>query len=259
MKKYIYSFIALLAISLCSAQTSISQAEYFWDTDPGVGNGTAVLATDGNFNSAFEQLTKTGIPSPGTGLHKFCIRIKDNTGVWGPVFTNIVQVNTATTTAIMSILQAEYFWDADPGEGNGTTVLAADGNFNSALENLTISGVNLPSVGLHKFNIRIKDNQGVWGPVFTNVISIQSSLSVTDVAANTTVQLFPNPSSGIVNIVAKQPLDLVEVYTLSGQLISKKVTHATAESLDLTSLASGIYTVKIYSGDAVEIKKIIKK
>ena len=259
MKKYIYSFIALLAISLCSAQTSISQAEYFWDTDPGAGNGTAVLATDGNFNSAFEQLSKTGIPAPGTGLHKFCIRIKDNTGVWGPVFTNIVQVDAASTTAIMSILQAEYFWDADPGAGNGTTVLAADGNFNSVFENLAINGINLPSVGLHKFNIRIKDNQGVWGPVFTNVINVQSSLSAEDFEAKTTVKLYPNPSSGIVNIAGKESLDLVEVYNLSSQLVWKKAMHSETGTLDLSSLASGIYTVKIYSGDTVEIKKIIKK
>jgi len=259
MIKHIFSFIALFAISLCTAQTSITQAEYFWDTDPGAGNGTAVLATDGNFNTAFEQLSKTGIPSPGTGLHKFCIRIKDNTGTWGPVFTNIVQVDAATTTAIMSILQAEYFWDTDPGEGNGTTILAADGNFNSALENLTINGLNAPSVGLHKFNIRIKDNQGVWGPVFTNVISIQSALSITDVEANTAIKLFPNPSSGIVNVVTQLPLDLVEVYTMSGQLVWKKALHTATGTLDLTSLAAGVYTVKISSGNSVETKKIIKK
>ena len=257
MKKYIYSFIALLAISLCGAQTSITQAEYFWDTDPGAGNGTAVLATDGNFNSAFEQLSKNGISAPGTGLHKFCIRIKDNTGVWGPIFTNIVQVNTATTTAIMSILQAEYFWDTDPGEGNGTTVLAVDGNFNSAFESLAINGLNAPSLGLHKFNIRIKDNQGVWGPVFTNVISVQTSLNNEDFEAKTAIKLFPNPTSGIVNITAKESLDLVEVYNLSGQLVWKKAMQSESETLDLSSLTSGIYTVRIHSGDKVEIKKMI--
>lgn len=106
MKKYIYSFAAFLSMLVCSAQSSVTQAEYFWDNDPGMGLGTAVLATDGNFNSAFEQLTKTGIVAPSVGLHKFCIRVKDNTGTWGPVFVNIIEVQNVSTSPVMSILQA---------------------------------------------------------------------------------------------------------------------------------------------------------
>lgn len=175
MKKYIYSIIALLLVTLCSAQMFVSQAEYFWDTDPGTGNGTPVLAADGNFNSAFEQLTKTGITTPGNGLHKFCIRIKDDSGAWGPVFTNIIDVQQTPPSTIMAIAQAEYFWDTDPGTGNGTPVLAADGNFDSTFEQLTKTGIALPTAGLHVFNIRIKDNTGVWGPVFRNVIDVQTN------------------------------------------------------------------------------------
>lgn len=178
MNKYIYSIIALLMIVLCPAQMFVSQAEYFWDTDPGAGNGTAVSATDGSFNSAFEQLTKTGIATPGNGLHKLCIRIKDNTGVWGPVFTNVINVQQTPTSTIMALAQAEYFWDTDPGVGNGTPVLAADGNFNSTFEQLTKTGIALPAPGLHIFNVRVKDNTGVWGPLFKNVINVQNPTSV---------------------------------------------------------------------------------
>ncbi|PWN67704.1 hypothetical protein C1638_003675 [Chryseobacterium oncorhynchi] len=153
----------------------VSQAEYFWDTDPGAGNGIPVLATDGNFNSAFEQLTKTGIATPGNGLHKFSIRIKDNTGVWGPVFTNVIDVQQNQSSTLIALAQAEYFWDTDPGAGNGTPVLAADGNFNSVFEELTKTGITTPGNGLHKFSVRIKDNTGVWGPVFTNVIDVQQN------------------------------------------------------------------------------------
>ncbi|WP_276876793.1 T9SS type A sorting domain-containing protein [Chryseobacterium joostei] len=175
MKNYIYSIIALLMVMLCPAQVFVSQAEYFWDTDPGTGNGTPVLAADGSFNSVFEQLTKTGIATPGSGLHKFSVRIKDNTGVWGPVFTNVIDVQQNPTTALMALAQAEYFWDNDPGTGNGTPVLATDGSFNSVFEQLTKTDIVTPGNGLHKFSVRIKDNTGVWGPVFTNVINVQQN------------------------------------------------------------------------------------
>lgn len=258
MKKYIYSFIALLTVSLCTAQTSISQAEYFWDTDPGAGNGTAVLATDGNFNSAFEQLSKTGIPSPGTGLHKFCIRIKDNTGMWGPVFTNIVQVDATNTTAIMSILQAEYFWDTDPGEGNGTAVLAADGNFDSAFEQLSKTGIALPPVGLHIFNVRVKDNTGTWGPVFKNVVSVQTNLSNTDFDLNGLIA-YPNPVKNILNFSYAHEITAVTVYNFLGQQVLSKSLQANESVIDLSGLTSGTYYLTIQSQDKTKTIKIIKE
>ena len=92
MKKYIYSLIAFLTLVVCQAQVALSQAEYFWDTDPGVGLGVAVTAVDGSFNSAFEQMASNGIAAPSVGMHKFSIRVKDNTGVWGTVFTTIIKV-----------------------------------------------------------------------------------------------------------------------------------------------------------------------
>ncbi len=161
----------------CWAQLYVSQAEYFWDNDPGTGNGTAVLASDGSFNSVFEQLTKTGVATPGNGLHKLSVRIKDNTGAWGPVFTNVINVQQNTPSNIISISQAEYFWDTDPGAGNGTTVLAADGNFDSTYEQLTKTGIALPSNGLHVFNIRIKDNTGAWSPAFKNVVNVETPIA----------------------------------------------------------------------------------
>ncbi|WP_298117595.1 T9SS type A sorting domain-containing protein [Flavobacterium sp.] len=182
MKKYIYGIVALLTFSLCVAQpVTLNQAEYFWDTDPGEGNGTAITAVDGNFNSAFEKINLTGLNAPSVGLHKFSIRVKDNLGVWGPIFTNIIAVEPTTPTPI-TLTQAEYFWDTDPGEGSATPLLAVDGNFNSAFEKVAIAGLDAPSVGIHKFSIRVKDSQGVWGPAFTSVITVEQTTTTIPVS-----------------------------------------------------------------------------
>jgi Secretion system C-terminal sorting domain len=178
MKKYIYSLLAILTISLCSAQVvSLSQAEYFWDTDPGEGNGTIITASDGSFNSAFEKIAVSGLGAPSVGLHKFCVRVKDNLGIWSPVVTNVIKVESTTTPTPVSLTQAEYFWDTDPGEGSATPLLAIDGNFNSAFEKAAVTGLNAPSVGLHKFSIRVKDNQGIWSPAFTNIVNVGATTS----------------------------------------------------------------------------------
>ena len=42
----------LFLASMANAQLGVVQAEYFWDTDPGAGNGTAMTASDGAFGVA---------------------------------------------------------------------------------------------------------------------------------------------------------------------------------------------------------------
>lgn len=258
MKKFIYSVTAFLTVALCAAQSSVTQAEYFWDTDPGAGLATAVQAADGNFNSAFEQLTKTGITAPSVGLHKFCIRVKDNTGQWGPVFMNIINVEQPTTSTLMSVLQAEYFWDTDPGVGLGTAVLAADGTFNSAYEQLTKTGIALPSLGLHVFNIRVKDNTGQWGPVFRNVISVQTSLGTTEMELKNVI-LYPNPVKDVLNISFDGTITSVGVYNMLGQQVMAKMFDTNEATIDLSGLSSGSYFVKVQSNDRSKTMKIIKE
>lgn len=183
MKKYIYSLLLCFTVGICSAQlVSVVQAEYFWDTDPGVGNGIAISAVDGNFNSSFEKIAISGLGAPSAGLHKFSVRIKDNTGIWSPIFTNVIKVESTTSPTTVNLFQAEYFWDTDPGEGNGIVISAIDGNFNNGFEKIAVSGLNAPSVGLHKFSVRIKDDLGTWSPIFTNIIKVESTTTPTTIS-----------------------------------------------------------------------------
>lgn len=258
MKKYIYSLAAFLSVMVCSAQSSVTQAEYFWDTDPGAGLATAVQAADGNFNSAFEQLTRSGITLPSAGLHKFCIRVKDNTGQWGPVFMNIINVEQPATASVMSILQAEYFWDTDPGAGNGTAILATDGSFNSAYEQLSRTGIALPSLGLHVFNMRVKDNTGQWGPVFRNVVSVQNSLSTGDFELATLVA-YPNPVKDILNVSFDSAITSIALYNMMGQQVMARMLNSNEAAIDVSGLTSGTYFVKVQAEAQSKTLKIIKE
>ena len=259
MKKYIYSLTALLTMALCSAQVSISQAEYFWDTDPGQGLGVAVNAVDGSFNSAFEQLSKTGIAAPGVGLHKFCVRVKDNTNVWGPVFTNVIDVVATTTATVVIVSQAECFWDTDPGEGNGTALLATDGNFNSAFEQFFKNGITIAQpIGLHVFNVRIKDNTGVWGPVFRNVVNIQSALATEDFSVAKLV-VYPNPVKDVLNVSFDEKISNVTVYNILGQQVIYKQINANEAIIDVSELGTGNYFLKVESGEGMKTYKVIKE
>ncbi len=154
----------------------LTQAEFFWDTDPGNGNGTAMLAFDGNFNSAFEQASASTV-APISGVHPLGIRVKGVDGTWGPAFTTVVDVVKARQVQLIS---GEYFWDQDPGEGNGTPLIASAGGYNSGFEELN-SSANTSGlyVGPHVLHVRSKGMDNSWGPVFRTVVQVDPQPEVT--------------------------------------------------------------------------------
>lgn len=239
---------------------TLTQAEYFWDADPGEGNATPLLATDQTFDSSFEKVAVYGLNAPSTGMHRFSVRMKDNQGVWGPAFTNIINVESTTTPTPVNLAQAEYFWDNDPGEGNATPFAAADGNFNSTYERLAQSNIPLVgAIGLHTFNVRVKDNQNAWGPVFRNVVYFETAfLSNADFTSNL-ITVFPNPVRNILNLSAEKEMTKVSVFSLLGQEVIAKNIGSTEGSLDFSDLAAGTYIVKIQADNQFKTLKVIKQ
>jgi hypothetical protein len=87
--------ITLTAIADDSATgaSDIAGAEYFLGTDPGVGNGTAMSAADGSFNSESEALIATVNTSSWTqGSYRIYVRARDEGGHWGATSSVLVPV-----------------------------------------------------------------------------------------------------------------------------------------------------------------------
>lgn len=163
MKKLLLiNLLLCLGVFYSSAQTTITAAEYFFDTDPGVGNGVPVSLT------AADTITTTlSFPTSAlsNGRHLFCFRTKDDLGKWG----------LATVTPFLlepqgnQLIKGEYFFDTDPGMGNATafTFAAADTVNNSF--SLPFSSISL---GLHNFCLRMKDNANNWSAITCNLMQV---------------------------------------------------------------------------------------
>ncbi|NQZ76867.1 MAG: hypothetical protein HRT61_12320, partial [Ekhidna sp.] len=95
----------------------VSELEYFVNTDPGAGNGTPVVVAPSSNVSIVENLNLNGL---STGFHTVYLRGKLSGGSWGPY--------TATTVYVEDnplgnqVTEIEYFFDTDPGQGNGQTI-----------------------------------------------------------------------------------------------------------------------------------------
>ncbi len=72
----------------------------------------------------------------------------------------------------------------------------------------------------------------------------------------TSISIYPNPSSGIVNITNAENSNL-EVYNLLGQLINYKNNLMDNEKIDFSNYTSGIYILKLVLGSVSVTKKVI--
>ncbi|GEC79365.1 T9SS type A sorting domain-containing protein [Flavobacterium aquatile] len=77
------------------------------------------------------------------------------------------------------------------------------------------------------------------------------------------IQIYPNPSTGIYNISAgNATIDEIVVYDVMGKIINSNKniqTNGSNSTIDLTSISSGIYFVKITANEQSTVKRIIKK
>jgi hypothetical protein len=161
-------YSVLLSAQITAPSNSITEGEYFWDTDPGEGNGTPLVAFDGNWDDSMESVSESISSLLFNGYHTFNIRVKDADGVWSSIFSNVIYFDQlqSLSASDFDLTQGEYFWDTDPGEGNGTPLVAFDGNWDESMESVSESISSLLFNGYHTFNIRVKDADGVWGYPF---------------------------------------------------------------------------------------------
>ena len=70
------------------------------------------------------------------------------------------------------------------------------------------------------------------------------------------VSIYPNPTSDVININTSSVIDMIEVYTLAG---GKVLERGNTKNINLQSLETGVYFIRVYSEGNTVIKKIIKQ
>ena len=134
-------------------------AEYFIDTDPGVGNGVVIP----NCTSADTVLNDFSVEATGlsVGKHNLFVRVKANDGKWGIYHGKTFFVeDTSTNAEAYDMVAAEYFIDTDPGIGNGIALpnfISAD----TVINDFSVEATGL-SVGKHNLYVRVRGNNGKW-------------------------------------------------------------------------------------------------
>lgn len=186
------TFLFLLLFNICVNAQQITKVEYFIDTDPGFGSGTSVTITSANNLTKNFTASLTGVAE---GIHVLYIRAMDENGHWGiPVSKPFILQNIASNPNITRI---EYYFNTDPGYGNGTAVTISSANDATGSFTADISGL---AAGSHKLFVRAKDSNNKWSVVIeksftksTVIPTTPSGLVVTDTTGgNVTIKWSKN-------------------------------------------------------------------
>lgn len=168
--KNIYILLFLLLLTVAARGQSINGGEYFFDTDPGTGNGIPLVISASDTVNFSVTIPITGVSA---GFHTLHVRTRNTNGKWSlyasqTFFVQPVQ-NLLPSPPLASL---EYFFDTDPGAGNGIAVAAPV----AATQNISVL---IPTTGLnqgfHTLNFRSKDTDGLWGHYASRSFYVQGT------------------------------------------------------------------------------------
>lgn len=255
-----------------SNAAKISGAEYFIDTDPGVGKAKK-LNTGAQTDTL---LANYNLQVPGgldtTINHYLCIRVKDASGAWSLYTFDTFKVKVNAAFAMLNInaskeaskAKAIIQWQTTNNDAvNYTVEKSINGIDFTELNNVASKGSSQtystkdasPVNGINFY--RIKQTNA------TGAVSYSSIAKVLFSETNTKeIMLYPNPAKDFVNIhlAATGKTILINVFDGTGR--SVKFFNLPANEnmqLNVSSLTAGTYMLQLSDGEKTVTCKLIKQ
>ena len=142
--------------------------------------------------------------------------------------------------------------------------------FISGINDTSLAVTQLPVGKLYRFNVRSRYHNGVDNVVstYSNPISRNLLMAGNKTATSNNEQLmesatnhvvvYPNPTSDMLYIQSSQGSAL-QLLDANGRLIWESLGTGTAQHLNMQSLATGVYLLRISTGREIHVERIIKE
>ncbi|MFT2007148.1 T9SS type A sorting domain-containing protein [Pontibacter sp. 13R65] len=206
-----------------AASVTITKAEYFFNTDPGIGKGRSLPVTAAGQVNVVTEIATEGLAN---GFHTLFVRFRDQQGNWSLSEGRTFLLEQRQSTSNTYIVKAEYFIDSDPGAGKGEKIAVAP---SEQVDLVAEIAINELAHGFHTLYTRVLDNAGNWSlaegrPFFTDK-SVESFATI--VAAEYFFDdANPEPGKGIPLVFEPgSHLTLEEQIDLRGLALGKHRLH----------------------------------
>lgn len=243
-RTYLLGWVAMIffiVVSLPTYAQDLIQGEYFYDEDPGIGNGSALTFTAGADVIFTENILASGLDQ---GYHVLSVRFKDDLGHWGittstPFFVSPNQWEFPPAELSFPIVEAEYMYDTDPGVGNGMPFYIPVGdNVNTAFSP-NLAGL---SEGVHLLGIRVRDQGDRWSVAQWHPIEILPGNPVSPLADFT---WSTDPLSGVPVTFNSTSTNTTGSSTYQWDIDNDGASEYTSSTFDHTFAVPGCYPVTL--------------
>jgi len=191
-----------VASSLHAADNSPSLFEYFFDTDPGLGQGQLIQITE----ESTSHNINLNISNLSPGFHKLFVRAKHTDGNWGTTQSRPFYIQPDMENVSTEVTQAEYYIDNDPGFGNGNSLTINPTN-PTVSSDIDISDLDK---GIHHFFVRMKNSNDAWGISQSRVFFIPLAPDDNQPNNLTQIEYFFDTDSGTGNGISIDPVTASE-------------------------------------------------
>jgi len=228
--------------------------------DGGNNPNGATLATDlatARANPSFFTITATHQVDPITKVVD--IQITTTPYISGTYNINVAVIENHTSQNAQTNGESEFhnvMMKMVP-DSNGTILNCTANTPITTNLSIDMTSTNIEEISDLSVAIFIQDNSDK--EMMQSTMSIEAALGVEDHVFSD-VSIFPNPSlDGKINFSTGDRVVSVEVIDLTGKLVFTKEEVINGESIDLSSLNSGVYMIALESKGKKDVRKIIIK
>lgn len=118
------------------------------------------------------------------------------------------------------------------------------------------------------YNATLRNNLASVDPETGNTITTKLSVrciqgvGVVGINHNTSsngLQVYPNPASQTINVVCKNNIGNISIYSILGELVLKQTIDGNSNEINISNLSAGMYLVCVESGNETLQKKLVVK
>jgi hypothetical protein len=244
-----------------AAPGNITFAEYFFDTDPGFGNGISISLTPGVDVSNVTFAAATGTLT--TGTHKLYVRSLDDwsiTSVRDLEVTGVLPVTFVSFTGkhLDNKILLQWITASESNSSHFEIERSMDGvNFSTigtvraagnSRQHITYNFATLAVQGnVHWYRLKQVDKDGKF---------IYSAIIVIRMNNDQSVLLLPNPVANSLQLRGVAINAPLRIYNAWGSLVLAAKWNGL--SVNVSSLPAGNYSLQIQQGDVTVVKRFMK-
>lgn len=183
-----------------------------------------------------------------------CVNLTSGTSYYIQYWANVPTSTLVPSVVIETKIGTDNTVAAMTTSIGSYTVLSSQTTYSLTRHNFTV-----PTSGTYNIGFRATSNgtNTAWFRMDDIVLGKNVGAGIKSYSLDQTISLFPNPTSGLLNVNTKEANTSLEVYNMIGEKIYSNNLVKGNNTIDLSGFSNGSYFVKIFNNNQTTTKKII--